>query len=75
MGIKKTIRLIAKLTLFEHIVEFIYWLLVIYLLITLTQWLAPTPVVMYVAITAYVVAVIALYFFAVKRVKAMFKDD
>ena len=75
MSAKKVIRLVVKLTLLEHILELVFAGLALGLMLSLIHWLSPYPVLMVAGTAAYVIGVVALYFFAVKRLKAALGDS
>jgi hypothetical protein len=74
VDVKKALRVLARVTLLEHVVELLYWLLVIVGLVSLVRALPPEPWLMALASGLYLAAVLALYWVAVKRVKAFFRD-
>ena len=71
MGGKNLLRTVARLSLMEHVLELAYWLAAVVILIKLPGWVGGGAV-GYAVAGVYVAAVIALYFFAARKLKSLF---
>ena len=76
MDAKKIIRNIFRYTLLDHLLEFVYWALAVVGLIYLSgQSGIESPLMLAIMLGAYILAIVAIYFFIVRKLKAFFNEN
>jgi hypothetical protein len=69
MDAKAVLRLLGRLTLFEHVFDFLYWIAALAGLVLLGAGAALHPVLLALVCVVYVAAVLWLYYTVVRGVK------